>query len=275
MNRLKAIILRLYKVPPRPEPPPGQTAAVQVFRPGVNFFYYSLLKWCFKQVTAVVGLLFGLGVLSAFDRGDAAEVLQFSLGPLLDGVGRALIMLEVLAWGAFLLQLGLSFVLLRLDYEMRWYVVTDRSLRLREGILRVREQTMTFANIQNMTVRQGPIQRLLGIADLEVRTAGGGGKAPEGQAGESMGGQHLHLGYFRGIDNAREVRDLLWEGVRRLRDTGLGNPDEAESDAPVESPSPPLPSGVMAAAHEVLAEARELRQAAEKASRQTLDASSS
>ena len=48
-----------------------------------------------------------------------------------------------------------SFAVLRLDYEKRWYIVTDRSLRIREGVLNVREMTVMFANIQNVSVMQG------------------------------------------------------------------------------------------------------------------------
>jgi membrane protein YdbS with pleckstrin-like domain len=59
-----------------------------------------------------------------------------------------------------------SYVTIRLDYEFRWYKTTHRSLRIREGVWLVREMTMTYANIQDISVSQGPLQRLFGIADL-------------------------------------------------------------------------------------------------------------
>ena len=65
---------------------------------------------------------------------------------------------------------------------------------------------MTFANIQNLSVQQGPLQRLFGIADLRVRTAGGGER--EGGANERGETTNMHLGYFRGVSNAGEIRDL-------------------------------------------------------------------
>ena len=84
---------------------------------------------------------------------------------------------------------------LRLNFEKRWYVVTDRKLRVQEGVVHVREMTITFANIQNISVEQGPVQRMLDIADLKVETAGGGlyrnPKHP---------GQNMHAAFFRGID---------------------------------------------------------------------------
>jgi Predicted membrane protein len=94
-----------------------------------------------------------------------------------DHVGRPrnpLLYLEVL--GVVLLVLGAfwSYALLRIDWELRWYMTTDRSLRIREGTWRVREKTLTLTNVQNVTVHENPVQRLLGIANVRVRTAGGG-----------------------------------------------------------------------------------------------------
>jgi len=129
----------------------------------------------------------------------------------------------------FVLQLPVTLLLVRLDYLMRWYLVTDRSLRIREGLRTVRERTMTFANIQNLSIRQGPLQRLLGIADLHVCTAGGGGGQDSGSGTEddSGGDKGLHLAVFRGIDNAEEVRDLVLGHLRAARSSGIGDPDEA------------------------------------------------
>ena len=44
-----------------------------------------------------------------------------------------------------------ALALVRLDFEKRWYLVTDRSLRVREGVVNVREMTIMFANIQNIS----------------------------------------------------------------------------------------------------------------------------
>jgi hypothetical protein len=144
---------------------------------------------------------------------------------------------------------------------MRWYIVTDRSLRIRYGLLHVREMTMTFANIQQITVRQGPLQRLLGIADLKVRSAGGGdgGDLDDEPAHVEEGqGESMHIGYFRGVDNAEEIRDLIGQRLRQLRDTGLGDPDELAHAPPAERPESPNP--LLAAARDLLREARALRE---------------
>ncbi|MEJ2502603.1 MAG: PH domain-containing protein, partial [Gemmatimonadota bacterium] len=162
---------------------------------------------------------------------------------------------EVFAWTAFIVQIPLSFAALRLDYELRWYMLSDRALRIREGVLSVRERTMTFANIQQIAVRQGPLQRVLGLADLEVRTAGGGGSDGEGD-----GTGDLHRGYLRGVERVEWVRDTLRARVHRYRDSGLGDPGEIPPPhRPEAAGRPSLHGGAVAAATELLNEVRALR----------------
>lgn len=171
--------------------------------------------------------------------------------------------LGALAWLALLAQIPLTFVALRLDYELRWYMLSDRALRIREGVMRVREQTMTFANIQQISVRQGPLQRLLGIADIEVRTAGGGSTSQEG-------GHDMHRGYLRGVADPESIRDTIQRRVREYRDAGLGGGEQRTGRAggqggPAasgEAAAAALPedTGVIQAAREVLAEVRALRE---------------
>lgn len=173
---------------------------------------------------------------------------------------------ELLGIAAFLFQLPVTYAAVRLDWEMRWYIVTDRSLRIRAGIWALQESTMSFANLQQVEVRQGPIQRLLGIADVIVQSAGGGGGG-----GHEKGQSHdsLHTGTFHGVDNAQEIRDLVLERLRLFRQAGLGDPDEQPTrTAPVIAPSAVAAtnvSGVHSAAQELLAEARALRSTAERA----------
>jgi uncharacterized membrane protein YdbT with pleckstrin-like domain len=156
----------------------------------------------------------------------------------------------------YLVQIPITYAMARLDYELRWYIVTDRSLRIRSGLASVQESTMSFANVQQVVVSQGPLQRVLGIADVRVQSAGGGG----GESHQKGAGESLHTGVFHGVDNAHEIRDLILERLRRFRETGLGDPDESRA-APISAAvEPPAPTA-LAAAHELLGEARALRQA--------------
>jgi len=170
--------------------------------------------------------------------------------------------LKVLGLAAYLLQLPLTYAIRRLDFEMRWYMVTDRSLRIRTGVASVQEITMSFANLQQVEVSQGPLQRLLGLADLKVQSAGGGNIAP-GKHGQI---DSLHIGYFHGVENAREIRDLIQDRLRRFRDSGLGDPEEQRRATlaavqPAAATVPSTDGDVLAAARELAAEARALRAA--------------
>jgi uncharacterized membrane protein YdbT with pleckstrin-like domain len=165
---------------------------------------------------------------------------------------------KILSFVVYLAQIPLTYAVRRLDYEMRWYMVTDRSLRLRSGVWRVSESTMSFANIQQVLVSQGPLQRLLGLADLRVKSAGGG----------SGGGHHnhesddMHTGLFENVTNAQEIRDLISERLRRFREAGLGDPEDKGTPAPATpTMDVPITSAALNAARELAAEARALRAA--------------
>ena len=89
----------------------------------------------------------------------------------------------------YFVGLPITYVIRRLDYEMRWYLVTDRSLRLRHGVWNVTESTMSFANVQQVMMTRGPVQRLLGLADVKVQSAGGGSRKRRGAG--SLGCMHV------------------------------------------------------------------------------------
>jgi membrane protein YdbS with pleckstrin-like domain len=163
----------------------------------------------------------------------------------------------------YLAQIPFTYAIMRLDFEMRWYVVTDRSLRIRTGVWNVQELTMSFANLQQVVVAQGPLQRLLGLADVHVRSAGGGGgENPHQQAR----GESLHAGNFHCVENAHEIRDLILARLRLFRESGLGDPEEARRAPAVPAPTASAApadgdADVLAAARELAAEAKALRQA--------------
>ena len=244
LEPLEKALQQWLRVPSEPEAPAGSEGSVKVFRAARGFFHYGLLSWGVRQAF----LLFGIGV----------GLISVRFMPLDDIPGWDLIwLIELLTLAGLVLQMPVTFLLVALDYRYRWYLVTDRSLRIREGIWQIQERTMTFSNIQNISIRQGPIQRFFGIADLEVRSAGGGGQssgAPQHQA--IM--ENLHVGYFRGVDDPEEIRDIILRHLRQLKASGLGDPDEpVTDDGETEGLRPQAP--VLAAARELLGEVRRLR----------------
>lgn len=234
---------RLLRVPDAPEPPPGDEIDTRLFRAAPNYFGYLLVQWLLRTAVALAVVM-------------PVEIIPL-IRPMVEPLDRAIpqaimfraplfIIVAVLAQRLFALAL------VRLDFEKRWYLVTDRSLRVREGVMRLREMTITFANIQNISISQGPIQRLLGIADLRVDTAGGGGA----QKKEKEGEENMHGVRFRGVNNAGEIRELINTRLCKLKDAGLGDRDD-DSPTFVEDRAASLAGPL----REVLAEAVALREA--------------
>jgi membrane protein YdbS with pleckstrin-like domain len=242
----RALVLRVFRVPPEPEPPPGSPP--RVFRAARNYLTLRIVQWVIVQV-ALLPLPVMLTLIAVYARPPRPMAIVFGV-------------LQVIAWGVFLVQFLLGWATLRLNYELRWYMVSDRAIRIREGVATVREKTMALANVQNIAVHQGPLQRMLRIADVEVKTAGGG-SGGAGLHGKKGVGEPMHVAFFRGVDNAEEIRNLVREGVRRQKGSGLGDPDEQQHAAPD-------------AVAELVAEARRLRAvveaAAVRSARKTEDA---
>ncbi len=61
---------------------------------------------------------------------------------------------------------------------LRWattrYSLAGETVRLREGLLSVKEVEIPFSRVQAVDVQQGPIQRLFGVHRVDVQTGGGG-----------------------------------------------------------------------------------------------------
>jgi membrane protein YdbS with pleckstrin-like domain len=225
-------ILQLMKVPAEPQPPDGSAGSARVFRSGRNYYRWRLALWFSTN----------LGVLILLGGAFLALARPIKVGqPWSRHIAEVLMALLVTA---FLVSALFTFLQQRMNYELRWYVVTNRCLRVRSGILNVHEITTTFANIQEVRLSSGPLQKLLGLADVEVHSAGGGsGKGSSGS----------HVARFEGVDNSPEIRDFILVRLRQYRDSGLGEKDRSR-------PSP-FSEGSQAAAQVVLTEARALRAA--------------
>lgn len=253
---IERLMLDVFRTPPEPDPPLGAAESLRVFRAARNFLTYRRLAWGAGQGAALSAIAayfvidWLVGVPNIAER-VFGETPPDPIGFLSAEEFWTLIeAAEIFAVFVLLVQSPLTFFKTQLDYHYRWYMTTDRSLRIREGIADVREQTMMLSNVQNVAIRQGPLQRWLGIADVEVRSAGGGGGQQKTNEAK-VGGHDLHVCYFRGVSNAEEIRDLILARLRRLRDAGLGDPDDRTAEA--------AESGTAAAARLLLEEARALR----------------
>lgn len=297
-DRYRRLALTALRVPPEPAPPLGAPASLRVFRAGRNFYKLRLLRWAFGQAGAAAGLgvslyffgWFKTGVEAAWREPAPAATISSAPTPAAPGpaprakarrpsperfVARSaaklrpwmLTLFTVIEGGAavaFLAQLPFTLALVRLEYEQHWYLVTDRSLRIRTGLVVIREATMSFANLQQVEVRQGPLQRLLGLADVRVQSAGGGDGSGRHDGAAASPDDALHTGVFHGVEHAETIRDLILERLRLFRQAGLGDPDDvaAPPAGAAAGALPAAPGDLLTAAHEALAEARALRAAA-------------
>lgn len=204
-----AVLVRWFRVPPDPPTLPVlPQERLEVFHPAPG--YLSLLKFIFWVVLTIAD---GLAIAIWVGITVALPILGALLFPFLV---MFVILPDVLAY-----------IGIHLRYDTTWYVVSNRSLRLRRGIWIIHETTITFENIQNVVVQQGPLQRWFGIADVLIQTAGGGtGASSHGQTPAWAGS---HLGLFEGVANAHEIRDLIWHRVRATRSAGLN--DERAKDS--------------------------------------------
>ncbi len=199
-----AVLVEWLRVPDRPpQLPVAAGERVDAFQPAVGFLEYMKLQFWITMAVISGVIFFGWLMLTVSVP-----------------VAGALLALPAVALVA--LVAAVSYVALHVRYDTTWYVISERSLRIRRGIWVIRETTITYDNIQNIRVSQGPLERYFGIANLLVETAGGGGSQDP-----QTGALNLNRGVIEGVDNAQQIRDLVTSRLRRSATTGLGDEDDA------------------------------------------------
>jgi len=201
-----ASVVALFRVPPEPPTLPSAGETVRSIRPSAGYLrYLKLLFWVAFLPGDIVPILIWLVISMAF--------------PIVGVILIAPLVIVLIAPDV------IAYVGLHLRYDTTWYVFTDRSLRIRRGIWVIHETTITFENVQNVEVAQGPVQRYFGIADVIVQTAGGGASKRTSHGAEKS--SDAHVGILQGLDDAHAVRDLILDRVRRSRTAGLGDEHSA------------------------------------------------
>ena len=196
-----ASVAALFRIPADPPALPAISGSTRSIRPAPGFLRY--LKFFFWLFFVPGDVLPVVGWFAIYLQNQS---LAFALIPVLIAM---LVVPDIIAY-----------VAIHLRYDTTWYVLSDRSLRVRRGIWVMHETTISFENVQNVEVRQGPVQRYFAIADVIVKTAGGGARQSKGEAGESLG---AHVGILQGLDDAEAVRSLILERVRHSKSAGLGD----------------------------------------------------
>lgn len=233
-------IARLLKLPDKPPALPAEEAGhVEQFLPHRG--YPRHLVACRWVLLGPIGLSMTLiGCILLIGSGDPEGVV-----PALAGVA----VLSI----ALALHVGAI-----IRYRLTWYALGLRSVRIRHGLFTIRETTITYENVQNVRIRQGPLQRFFGISTLEIDTAGGSSKkqpaakhsgfqaflgiltvalsfVPGGAAFGALGGVGQHHsgsppGRMEGLGDPQRVRETIMRRVRQSRAAGLG--DELRGGTP-------------------------------------------
>jgi uncharacterized membrane protein YdbT with pleckstrin-like domain len=231
------VLVRWFVVPREPPALPARPGVtIERLHPSLGFLRY--LKLQFWVGLTLIDLWFLIGWIASF-------VVNPWLGLALTPVFFAVAIVPDL----------IAYVAIHLRYDSTWYVLSDRSLRIRRGIWTIHETTITFENVQDVKIHQGPLQRFFGIANVIVETAGGGGSGKHGKKELST---HSHTGLIEGVADAARIRDLIMARVRRSRTAGLG--DEAREHREADRPAAPVWTAEhVAALREIRDGLRELR----------------
>src|SRR5688572_2537265 len=182
------VLVGLFRVPQQPPTLPVQPGeTLEAFQPAVGFLRLLKLKFWIVMAVVAVPILLGCVVLIAAEPTiGLIAVLPALLIVALPGM--------------------VGYIAIHLQYDTTWYVMTGRSLRIRRGIWVIHETTITFENVQDLKIHQGPVERFFGISNLLVETAGGG--APVG-AENQPAAMTAHRGLIQGVADASRIRDLI------------------------------------------------------------------
>lgn len=196
----------------------------KVFTPDPK--YVSKCRWI-AHVTALVVLVCGVatGALVALDEsvGFTAVTIAFlaTLGS------------NLLWWVPTMLLIGPYYRSLR-------YEIHADEIIVRQGILTKSVKHVPYRTVTNLTVKQGPFDRLFGLGSLDIQTAGL--SASSGEPEQKL----------VGLPNAQEVYELVVAALSRFHSAMPPTAGE-EADA-----APPADFGAL------LAEVRAIRQLMEK-----------
>ena len=104
--------------------------------------------------------------------GVALTATIVAIGTVMIAVQTDQKVLPLLIGGGVLLLLALVSVVRVLEVRRLAYQLREHDLSLRSGAITHRVESLPFSRIQHVNVHRGPIERSLGLATLQVSTAG-------------------------------------------------------------------------------------------------------
>ena len=196
----------LLKLDTRPPHLPEGTSLVRASKPAEKWLGYRYLATLFTFLNQFIGVgVACIGLIAGLQKWGVV-------------IACVLVLFQFVA-------IAFALVVVRVDFEMRHYLVGDRSLRVAQGAWKREEVTLSYANVQNLEVTQGPLERLFGFKSLTVSTAG---------ADSQPGAAASHQVTLVGLENADELRELILKMLHHERDAGLGEPSSPPGELPVQ-----------------------------------------
>ncbi|MFZ5439467.1 MAG: PH domain-containing protein [Myxococcota bacterium] len=196
LRLLKPLFLPLLKLDFTPPHLPEGSSLVRSLKPSERWLAYRYLQTLFGFLNQFIGT--GIAVIA-----------------LVAKLGKWGLLIAAVVFALQCFAIGLALVTTRVDFELRHYLVGDRSLRVAQGAWKREEVTLSYANVQNLEVTQGPLERLFGFKSLIISTAG---------ADTTPGAENSHLVTLMGLEDADELRALILGMLRQQKDAGLGEP---------------------------------------------------
>jgi membrane protein YdbS with pleckstrin-like domain len=136
----------------------------------------------------------------------AAYLTAFLKGSTSPVVGMAIIFYLLLVG----LGIAFSYFWAELTYSNYKYEITVDTVKIELGVIGKKFVSIPYDRIQNVDIYRGVLERLLGLSDLHVQTAG-------------ISGYALTEGHIPGIDPAlaEELRDKLIQLAKRPSKQGV------------------------------------------------------
>jgi uncharacterized membrane protein YdbT with pleckstrin-like domain len=111
-------------------------------------------------------------MLAFYITRGALAVIPAIVGQLLNSSGHLSDRWDAYLYGASVLLLLCVLLLGWLKRVDTLYMVTDRRIHIRQGIVSRRDHSTTHERIQNVNTNQGLLERMLGIGSVDFDTAG-------------------------------------------------------------------------------------------------------
>jgi membrane protein YdbS with pleckstrin-like domain len=156
------------------------------------------ILWSLKYIAAFIITFFMFYAFEAVTGGWDAFISDFVL---------YLAFLAILATFVF-------FYYIEMKYKGYYYMITETELVFRKGIVNTIKTVVPFKEIQNLNIEKSVLERMLGIANLRIETAG-----------SNITESEIIL---PGVENADDLSDMI---RKKMEEAKSGKPTPASCEA--------------------------------------------